>query len=378
MKKNFKIKTLANEYQEKEIFRIFGKRAFFYIQQSVPKGFGGIWWANSNFTKENFIVLGYLLHNVTNKIFVNKSISMIQCDLNSNEIFYRMYKKDICYNIVYEHVRKLCKCSLISEIQNSPYFTIRNYFFKAEMMDKESSKKYVIIFHDFFEHVLKSNEIKGEQLRVFFYLINKMNKNNLITVSAKKDSENLGIQESNFSRAITLLVKDGFLCLLRKQHYERVFEINPLLVWKGAKEMHIPMISVFSNYVGKSSIFSNIGLIIQLSKKLKISTNALKLLIAISNKVSVKNICFLLKNEMYEEFGLSENGLKQSLNVLLERRVIIKDVYEDRYCFKIHPLIAWKKNECGDELEDVKISIKEFESKSSFKLTDYLKDLTIY
>lgn len=105
-------------------------------------------------------------------------------------------------------------------IEDGPYDT----------SDKLEKGYYVLAYQRMLETIAKDDEIKPIILRVFIYLLAKMDYNNKIKLQQVEIAEALEMAKSSVSNAINTLLNKGIL--LRDKN-NRFYFLNQLFGWKG-------------------------------------------------------------------------------------------------------------------------------------------------
>lgn len=92
---------------------------------------------------------------------------------------------------------------------------------------------YLVLFQEILLRFVCDPSFNRSTLRVFMFLIGKIDYGNKINKSQVQISEELKMQPSQVSKAIKLLIEKKVIILSKK---ERVFYLNPKLGWRGSIE----------------------------------------------------------------------------------------------------------------------------------------------
>ena len=93
----------------------------------------------------------------------------------------------------------------------------------------------MMAFQSKFEELICKNEIKGESLRVFFFLVSQMEYENKLRMAQIEMAEKLNMSQSQVTRAIKKLREYG---LVEKEGKGPLspWKINSKYFWKGTHE----------------------------------------------------------------------------------------------------------------------------------------------
>jgi predicted transcriptional regulator len=94
-------------------------------------------------------------------------------------------------------------------------------------------ERYFMGFQEMFIGLASDKELTLEPKNVFLYLLGKLDFDNYIFVSQTQIANDLGMQRSHVSRAISLLASKGILLEGPKVNRSRTFRLNHSYGWKG-------------------------------------------------------------------------------------------------------------------------------------------------
>ena len=86
--------------------------------------------------------------------------------------------------------------------------------------------------------VYLSQNLKGEELRVLFYMMAKMDYGNYIRVTNKSICNNLSMNHGNVTRAIRNLIKKNVIAVQEWYGISRIYRMNPNFMHKGRDVYH--------------------------------------------------------------------------------------------------------------------------------------------
>lgn len=94
---------------------------------------------------------------------------------------------------------------------------------------------WVATFQDGMAWLAKQDDITGEQLRVFLYLVSRLDFDNYLKVPQKDISEDLNLHKSNVSKAIKKLVEKDIITVGPMAGHSKTYRLNPRIAHRGAK-----------------------------------------------------------------------------------------------------------------------------------------------
>jgi biotin operon repressor len=104
---------------------------------------------------------------------------------------------------------------------------------------KEFYGEKVMIFQEILKKAVK--ELKGDELKVFNYMLGVMDFENWINISQKDIAKEIGIHKVNVSKAIKGLKEKGYIEIIKKGR-ENYYRINPEVAWKGDEKSHLKVL----------------------------------------------------------------------------------------------------------------------------------------
>lgn len=81
--------------------------------------------------------------------------------------------------------------------------------------------------------VYLAQNLRGEELRVLFYMMSKMDYGNYIRVTNKNICNNLQMNHGNVTRAIRKLIKSNVIAVQEWYGISRIYRMNPNFMHKG-------------------------------------------------------------------------------------------------------------------------------------------------
>lgn len=94
----------------------------------------------------------------------------------------------------------------------------------------------IMIFQEILKKAVK--ELKGDELKVFNYMLGIMDFENWINISQKDMAMEIGMHKVNVSKAIKGLREKGYIEVIKKGR-ENYYRINPEMAWKGNERSHL-------------------------------------------------------------------------------------------------------------------------------------------
>lgn len=86
--------------------------------------------------------------------------------------------------------------------------------------------------------LIATSNLRGDDLKVLFFLLARLDFENLIQLEQVSIAEKLGMQKQNVSRSIKRLVDLGCLLEGPKIGRSRTYRLNPNYGWKGSGKEH--------------------------------------------------------------------------------------------------------------------------------------------
>jgi len=115
-------------------------------------------------------------------------------------------------------------------------------------LEPKRDKAFFKVFNAFAEDVLQDKELAGKPIRLLFYILNRLDLNEIVVVlDAKKVADELGIGERTLFRWLRILIKKEILIKTKKRG---VYLLNPAKVIVGKLETIKPKLPYYAEILG--------------------------------------------------------------------------------------------------------------------------------
>lgn len=112
-----------------------------------------------------------------------------------------------------------------------------------------------------FQTIAESDDLRGQDYRIMFFLMSILDWNNMLIVSQRKVAKHLGISPVNVSQSIKKLVNLEILEKGKMVGRSYTYKLNPNIAWKGSAKEHHKAIDDYNSSLAQRKRKANMEVI---------------------------------------------------------------------------------------------------------------------